>query len=143
MLWTLIYLIIPLTMFGYGVQYSNNGARCPVVGTMYAGLIGTGVCEGILLFGIFGIVYLHWTDSGNTVHIDTTITTYSDGRQTRETSRWTWRGNAYCFTGLMILLSARFFLPFIKYLLYKTKYSLLVLAHPHIVHNNYTEPPLD
>ncbi|CAF0722162.1 unnamed protein product [Adineta steineri] len=62
-LWNIIYLVIPLTEFGYGVQYSNNGVQCPGVQTMYPCMIGVGVSEAVLLLPLLLIAYLRHTNS--------------------------------------------------------------------------------
>lgn len=118
-IWSFIYLIIPITEFAYGVSYSKNGAKCPNVSIIYPCLIGAGVAEGILLFAILIVVCLRYTGSGTTVHTTTTITRYADGSTTTESSSFRCRNLAYAFTVLMVLVSAGFF--FVLHYIFEAK----------------------
>ena len=79
-IWSLIYLIIPITEFGKGVTYSKDGAKCSNVNVIYFCLIGAGVVEGILLFAIIVVVYFCCANTSHIVHITTKVATFAMDR---------------------------------------------------------------
>jgi hypothetical protein len=108
-LWSIIYLVIPITEFSYGSTYSSNDAACQSVSLVTPCLIGVGITEGILLFAILLIVFFHYSNTGTTEHITTTTTIYPDGKTSSKDSSYTCRGLAYAFAFITVLVVAGFF----------------------------------
>lgn len=110
-IWAVLFLVIPITQFAYGVKYSSSGKYCRSFPPIYACLIGGGLAETLLLCSIMCVLYYgNNPNEGNDVVNVVSTTTYRGEKIKEETKcSYTDRCITYTLTVVTVIASAGFF----------------------------------